>query len=161
VQQVQQQGQQGALLRADIVDRALSGNDKQCNRQNTAATHGGRSVLAFLAAQPEQWHSQSRLLLGLTWGVLQQRCSRQHQHRIPASSSLRQQQQQHQTIPTAALLNPTVLFACLAAVAVCFCSCSAQKQQVSMQVTAGLTAAAATQMLMPLAAAAEVTPSLK
>jgi hypothetical protein len=38
---------------------------------------------------------------------------------------------------------------------------SAQKQQVSMQVTAGLTAAAATQMLMPLAAAAEVTPSLK
>jgi hypothetical protein len=30
-----------------------------------------------------------------------------------------------------------------------------------MQVTAGLTAAAATQMLMPLAAAAEVTPSLK
>jgi hypothetical protein len=44
---------------------------------------------------------------------------------------------------------------------VLFDSCSAQKQQVSMQVTAGLTAAAATQMLMPLAAAAEVTPSLK
>jgi hypothetical protein len=40
---------------------------------------------------------------------------------------------------------------------------SAQKESspVSMQLTAGLAAAAATNMLMPLAAAAEVTPSLK
>lgn len=40
---------------------------------------------------------------------------------------------------------------------------SAQKESspVSLQLTAGLTAAAATNMLMPLAAAAEVTPSLK
>lgn len=61
-----------------------------------------------------------------------------------------------------------VLMLCRALLLCCRClrcvislSCSAQKQQVSMQVTAGLAAAAATQMLMPLAAAAEVTPSLK
>lgn len=40
---------------------------------------------------------------------------------------------------------------------------SAQKESspVALQLTAGLTAAAASSMLMPLAAAAEVTPSLK
>jgi hypothetical protein len=60
------------------------------------------------------------------------------------------------TPPAPAALSSAVLSSCTN-----LCSCSAQKQQVSMQVTAGLTAAAATQMLMPLAAAAEVTPSLK
>ena len=40
---------------------------------------------------------------------------------------------------------------------------SAQKENspAALQLTAGLTAAAATNMLMPLAAAAEVTPSLR
>jgi hypothetical protein len=57
--------------------------------------------------------------------------------------------------------NLPVTFAVAVAIRFLFCSAQKESSPVAAQLTAGLAAAAASNMLMPLAAAAEVTPSLR